>query len=40
VTERRFLIPHAYRRVHDKLAPAIKKMETDPAWQRISEKYQ
>jgi polar amino acid transport system substrate-binding protein len=40
VTERRFLIPHAYRRVHDKLAPAVKKLEHDPAWQRISEKYQ
>ncbi len=39
LTERRFLIPHAYRRVYDKLAPAIMKLDSDPAWQRIAEKY-
>ncbi|MES2017332.1 MAG: transporter substrate-binding domain-containing protein [Pseudomonadota bacterium] len=39
VTERRFLIPHAYRRVYDKLAPAIKRLEGDPVWQHIAEKY-
>ena len=39
LTERRFLIPHAYRHVHEKLAPAIKKLETDPAWRAIAEAY-
>lgn len=39
LTERRFLIPHAYRHVYEKLAPAIKKLDDDPAWQRIAEKY-
>jgi hypothetical protein len=31
--------PHAYRHVHEKLAPAIKKLDGDPAWQQIAEKY-
>ncbi len=39
LTERRFLIPHAFKRVHDKLAPVIKKLDTDPAWQKIADKY-
>jgi polar amino acid transport system substrate-binding protein len=39
VTERRFLIPRAYRHVHEKLAPAIKKLDGDPEWQKIAEKY-
>jgi polar amino acid transport system substrate-binding protein len=38
-TERRFLIPHAYRHVHEKLAPVIQKLDGDPAWQSIAEKY-
>jgi polar amino acid transport system substrate-binding protein len=39
LTERRFLIPHAYRKVHQKLAPAIKRLDADPAWQHIAVKY-
>jgi polar amino acid transport system substrate-binding protein len=39
LTERRFLVPHAYRHVYDKLAPAIRKLDGDPAWQRIAERY-
>jgi polar amino acid transport system substrate-binding protein len=39
LTERRFLIPHSYKHVHDKIAPVIKKLDSDPAWQKIAEKY-
>jgi polar amino acid transport system substrate-binding protein len=39
VTERRFLVPHAYRHVHEKLAPAIRQLDADPAWQQIAEKF-
>ncbi len=39
VTERRFLIPRAYRHVHEKLAPVIRKLDGDPEWQKITEKY-
>jgi polar amino acid transport system substrate-binding protein len=39
LTERRFLIPHSLRHVHDKIAPVIKKLEGDPAWRQITEKY-
>lgn len=38
-TERRFLVPHAKAAVFDKLAPAIRKLKDDPAWQRITAKY-
>lgn len=38
-TERRFLVPHAYRHVHEKLAPVIKKLDGDPVWQKIVDKY-
>ncbi len=39
VTERRFLIPHAYKRVHERIAPIIKNLDHDPAWLKIAEKY-
>jgi polar amino acid transport system substrate-binding protein len=39
LTERRFLIPHAYRHVYERLAPAIRKLEGDRAWQQLAEKY-
>ena len=39
LTERRFLIPRTYRHVYDKLAPAIRKLASDPAWQQIAQKY-
>jgi polar amino acid transport system substrate-binding protein len=39
-TERRFLVPHAKAAVFAKLAPAIRKLKDDPAWQRIAAKYQ
>lgn len=39
LTERRFLIPHAYKHVHDKIAPVIRKLDGDPAWQKIAERY-
>ncbi len=39
-TERRFLVPHAKAAVYDKLAPVIRKLNDDPAWQRINAKYQ
>lgn len=38
-TERRFLVPHAKAAVHRQLAPVIRKLKDDPAWQRIMAKY-
>lgn len=38
--ERRFLVPHAKAAVFDKLAPVIRKLKDDPAWQRITARYQ
>lgn len=39
LTERRFLIPLAYRHVHEKLAPLMRKLNADPAWQAIVKAY-
>lgn len=39
-TERRFLAPHAKSAVFEKLAPVIRKLKDDPAWQRIAATYQ
>ncbi len=39
LTERRFLIPHALKHVHEKIAPAIKRLDSDPVWQKIADKY-
>jgi polar amino acid transport system substrate-binding protein len=36
---RRILVPHQYRHVYERLAPAIGKLGTDPAWQHIASKY-
>jgi polar amino acid transport system substrate-binding protein len=38
-TERRFLIPKSKQGVFEKLAPAIKKVNADPAWRRIQAQY-
>lgn len=39
-TERRFLVPHKQRAVYDRLAPVIKKIQSDPAWIRLMANYQ
>ncbi len=39
-TERRFLVPHDQAGVYERLAPAIRKLKDDPAWQRILGKYE
>jgi polar amino acid transport system substrate-binding protein len=39
-TERRFLIPHVRNDVYDKIAPIIRKLREDPAWQRAISKYE
>lgn len=39
LTERRFLIPPAYRHVHALLAPAVRQLASDPAWQHIARQY-
>jgi polar amino acid transport system substrate-binding protein len=39
-TERRFLIPHKQKAVHEKLAPVIKKIRDDPEWNRLMSNYQ
>lgn len=39
-TERRFLVPHAQAALFAKLAPVIRKLKDDPAWQQITAKYQ
>jgi polar amino acid transport system substrate-binding protein len=38
-TERRFMMPHAQAAVYKAIAPAIKKLKDDPAWQRITAGY-
>lgn len=37
--ERRFLVPKSKQSVFEKLAPAIKKVNADPAWRRIQSQY-
>lgn len=39
-TERRFLVPPAKAAVFTTLAPAIRKLRDDPAWQRLMAKYE
>lgn len=39
-TERRFLVPHGQAEVYERLAPVIRKLKDDPAWQRILGKYE
>ncbi len=38
-TERRFLVPHGQADVFRQIAPVIKKLKDDPAWQRIVAAY-
>ena len=38
-TERRFLVPRAQAAVFDKLAPLVRQLNNDPAWQRIARGY-
>jgi polar amino acid transport system substrate-binding protein len=39
-TERRFLVPHAQRKVYEKLAPVMKRIKDDPEWNRLMANYQ
>ncbi len=38
--ERRFLVPHAQRGVFEQIAPLVRKLKDDPAWQQRSAAYQ
>ena len=40
VSERRFMAQRGQKPVYDQLAPAIARLKTDPAWQRIAAAYQ
>ncbi|ATQ74753.1 ABC transporter substrate-binding protein [Massilia violaceinigra] len=39
-TERRMLAPHSHAAAFGKIAPVLKKLKDDPAWQRIVATYQ
>jgi polar amino acid transport system substrate-binding protein len=39
-TERRFLVPHPYHEVYERLAPVIRKLKDDPVWQSIRARYE
>ncbi|NHZ83903.1 ABC transporter substrate-binding protein [Massilia sp. CCM 8695] len=39
-TERRMLAPHNYAAAFGQIAPVLKKLKDDPAWQRIVATYQ
>lgn len=39
-TERRMLAPRSHAAAFDKIAPVLKKLKDDPAWQRIVATYQ
>lgn len=38
-TERRFLVQHKHAGVYAQIAPAIKRLKSDPDWQRASRAY-
>ncbi|MFB9242491.1 transporter substrate-binding domain-containing protein [Massilia antarctica] len=38
-TERRMLVPHSHAAAFEKIAPVLKKLKDDPAWQRIVATY-
>lgn len=38
-TERRFLVQHRHAGIYRRLAPAVKKLGADPAWQRAAAAY-
>lgn len=39
-TERRFLVPRTQLALYERLAPAIRKLQDDPAWQAIRARYE
>lgn len=39
-TERRFLAPHAQKAVFDTIAPLVRKLQDDPAWQKAVARYE
>lgn len=39
VTERRFLVPHSQAAVYEKIAPVIRKLKDDTAWQKAAASY-
>ncbi len=39
-SERRFLVQHRHASVYQRLAPAVKKLASDPAWQRAAAAYE